>query len=216
MKRENDLSLCLVTDSRLAGERGLEAIVAAAVEGGCTMVQLREKEADTRTFLRRAEAVKRVLVGTGVPLLINDRVDIALAVDADGVHLGQSDMPVAMARQLLGEKKIIGLSVENTAQALAANDEPIDYIGISPVFGTPTKPDIAPPLGAEGTRAVVALCRYPAIGIGGINRQTVTEAMSYGLTGIAVVSDIMTDAHPKEAARALRAAVEASLKQQKR
>lgn len=212
---KNDLFLCLVTDSRLAGERSLEDIVAAAVEGGCTMVQLREKAADTLTFIRRAEALKRVLAGTGVPLLINDRVDIALAVNADGVHLGQSDMPAAMARQLLGEDKIIGLSVENTAQALAANDEPIDYIGISPVFGTQTKSDIAPPLGAEGTRAVVALSRHPAIGIGGINRQTVAEAMSYGLAGIAVVSDIMTDARPDEAARALRAAVEANLNQRK-
>lgn len=202
------LRLCLVTDSRMLAGRRLEDIVLSAVQGGCTMVQLREKEADTRTFLDRALCLKHLLCGTGVPLIINDRLDIALAIHADGVHLGQSDMPVATARELLGPQAIIGLSVEDLDQVSRANEEWADYIGISPIFTTATKADIHQPFGAEGTRRVVRLSTHPTIGIGGINHHTVTEAMTYGIDGVAVVSDIMQSPDPQAAAHILRTAVD--------
>lgn len=198
------LALCLVTDSRMLEGRTLTEVVRAAVAGGCTMVQLREKELDTRTFLERAQAVHAMLAGSGVPLIINDRVDIALAIDAEGVHLGQTDMPVSDARRLLGANKIIGLSVENTDDILRANEQDIQYIGISPIFSTSTKTDTARPFGLEGTRRAVALSRHPSVGIGGINSRTVAAAMACGLNGVAVVSDIMKAFDPCQAAKTLR------------
>ena len=168
------------------------------------MVQLREKTADTRTFLERAFALKRLLQSTGVPLIINDRVDIALAVDADGVHLGQSDMPVTIARQLLGPDKIIGLSVETLEQIKEANTLDVDYVGISPVFSTPTKTDTHTPFGLDGTRQAVALSKHPTIGIGGINASNIATIRATGLDGVAVVSAIMSAPDPEWAAKQLK------------
>lgn len=164
------------------------------------MVQLREKTADTRTFLERALALKEALRGTGIPLIINDRVDIALAVDADGVHLGQSDMPVNVARQLLGPDKIIGLSVESLEQIEEANQLDIQYIGVSPIFSTPTKTDTKQPFGLEGARQAVKLSKHPTIGIGGINASNITAVRATGLDGVAVVSAIMSATDPQQAA----------------
>lgn len=195
-------TLNLVTDGCHTTDQLLR-IVNDAVSGGVTMVQLREKTADTRTFLERAFALKRLLQGTGVPLIINDRVDIALAVDADGVHLGQSDMPVTIARQLLGPDKIIGLSVENFEQIKEANQLDIQYIGISPIFATPTKTDTHTPFGLEGARQAVALSTHPTIGIGGINASNIAAVRATGLDGVAVVSAIMSASAPRQAAQEL-------------
>lgn len=204
------MRLCLVTDITLSPTvhcasctEHLCDIVEKAVSGGVTMVQLREKTADTHTFLERAFALKRLLQSTDVPLIINDRVDIALAVDADGVHLGQSDMPVAIARQLLGPDKIIGLSVENFEQIKEANQLDIQYIGISPIFATPTKTDTQTPFGLEGARQAVALSTHPTIGIGGINASNIAAVRATGLDGVAVVSAIMCAPDPKKAAQEL-------------
>jgi len=197
-----DLSLYLVTDSTFCGERELEQVVAAAVRGGCTMVQLREKHLDTGAFVARARKIKEVL--GAVPLIINDRVDVALAVGADGVHLGQKDMSPVEARRLLGEKAIIGLSIEHIEEVEAANRLPVDYVAVSPVFATSTKTDTAQALGLEGCRQIVERSTHPVIGIGGMNRRTVAAAMACGLKGVAVVSDIMADANPEQAARELR------------
>lgn len=204
--------LCLVTDitllpyspTPLPPTDRLVEVVRSAVAGGVNMVQLREKTADTRTFLERAFALKRELQGTGVPLIINDRVDIALAVDADGVHLGQTDMPVKIARRLLGPDKMIGLSVENMEQIDKANALDIQYIGISPVFATPTKTDTKAPFGLEGTRQAVAISKHPAIGIGGINATNIAAVWATGLEGVAVVSAIMSAPDPQQAAAELR------------
>ena len=193
------MRLCLVTDS----SEHLVEVVRLAVRGGVTMVQLREKTADTRTFLARAIALRECLRGTGVPLIINDRVDIALAAHADGVHLGQTDMPVTIARQLLGPDKIIGLSVESLAQVEEANTLDVDYIGISPVFATPTKTDTHTPFGLEGTRQAVALSKHPTIGIGGINVANIAAVRATGLDGVAVVSAIMSAPDPEQAAKQL-------------
>ncbi|MCQ2348056.1 MAG: thiamine phosphate synthase [Paludibacteraceae bacterium] len=199
-----DLRLYLVTDRELCGGRPLEKVVEEAVKGGCTMVQLREKDLCTRDFIAQARAIQQVLNGTGVPLLINDRVDVALAIGADGVHLGQSDMSPVDARRLLGPDAIIGLSIEQVEQIYAANQMPIDYVAVSPVFPTRTKLDTCTPLGLIGSRAVVERSVKPVIGIGGINRQTALQAMQCGLKGIAVVSDIMSADCPKQVAQELK------------
>ena len=128
-----DLALYLVTDRGLSLGRDIESVVMQAVRGGVTLVQLREKEIDTREFIALGLRLKAALAGTGVPLLINDRVDVALAVDADGVHIGQSDMPYGIARRLLGHDKIIGLSVETMDEVVQANDLDVDYVAVSPV-----------------------------------------------------------------------------------
>ncbi|MBR3931620.1 MAG: thiamine phosphate synthase, partial [Tidjanibacter sp.] len=134
MKR-SDLRLYLVTDRALSLGRPIEEVVREAVEGGATMVQLREKSISTREFVELALRLKPVCRAAGVPLIINDRIDVALAVDADGVHIGQSDMPYEVARRLLGSDKIIGLSVENFADLEVAGGLDVDYVGISPVYG---------------------------------------------------------------------------------
>ncbi|MEM7656517.1 MAG: thiamine phosphate synthase [Bacteroidota bacterium] len=196
-----DLLLYLVTDPRMTLGRDLIDVVEAAVKGGVSMVQLREKEATTRDFLAQAQRLKKVLAPYQVPLLINDRLDIALAVDAEGVHVGQSDMPVELAREMLGPDKIIGLSVENLAQATAANSLDIDYIGLSPVFSTQTKANIAPPLGLEGVEAIKKVSRFPSVGIGGINLQNAASIIQAGADGVAVVSYLMLADDPETSAR---------------
>lgn len=202
MNREA-LKLYLVTDRGLARGRRIEDIVAEAVAGGVTMVQLREKDIDTRDFIELALSLKRVLEPAGVPLIINDRVDVALAADADGVHIGQSDMPYAMARRLLGPDRIIGLSVENFEQIEEANGMDVDYIGISPVFSTSTKTDTAAPFGLEGLRKAVKMSVHPTVGIGGMNEHTAADVMSCGTDGIAVVSAIVSASDPKESSKNL-------------
>lgn len=202
MNREQ-LKLYLVTDRGIAGSRDIADIVTEAVQGGVTMVQLREKNIGTRDFVNLAIRLRSVLAPFGVPLIINDRIDVALASDADGVHIGQSDMPFAIARRLLGPEKIIGLSVENFAQIEEANALDVDYIGVSPVFATLTKTDTAAPFGIEGLRRAVELSVHPAVGIGGMNAATAAEVMSAGADGIAVVSAIVGASSPRRAAEEL-------------
>ncbi len=202
MKKEQ-LRLYLVTDRGLAGDRDVEDIVRMSVEGGATMVQLREKNIDTREFIELALRLKKALEPYGVPLIINDRVDVAMASGADGVHIGQSDMPYAMARRLLGPDKIIGLSVEDFSQIEEANLLDVDYIGVSPVFSTPTKTDTAAPFGLDGLRKAVAMSVHPAVAIGGMNLSTAADVIRTGVDGIAVVSAIVCAADPCKASREL-------------
>ena len=199
-----DLSLYLVTDRELSLGRPLEDIVEDAVKGGVTMVQLREKECDSRDFYDIALRMKHLLKSYGVPLIINDRLDIALAVDADGLHIGQSDLPWQVAREILGEDKILGLSVENMEQAHAANLAKVDYIGISPVFATQTKTDTDTPFGLEGVRNVTAITRHQTVAIGGINASNASEIMEAGANGIAVVSAIISADDPEHAPKVLK------------
>ena len=199
------LKLYLVTDRGLCPEgRSLVQTVKEAVEGGVTMVQLREKDIDTRTFIEEALELKALLGPLGVPLIINDRVDVALASDADGVHIGQSDMPYAIARRLLGPDRIIGLSVENMDQVAQADALDVDYIGVSPVFATPTKTDTARPFGLEGLREAVNLSHHPTVAIGGMNALTAADVMATGTDGIAVVSAIIAAPDPRAAAEELK------------
>lgn len=194
------LRLYLVTDRGLAGGRAMTEIVREAVAGGVTMVQLREKECSTRDFVALGRELKSLLASHNVPLIINDRVDVALACGADGVHIGQSDMPYDMARRILGPDSIIGLSVENIDEVIAANSLDVDYIGVSPVFATPTKTDTAVPFGLDGLREAVRLSVHPVVGIGGMNASTAADVMSCGADGIAVVSAIIAAESPGQAA----------------
>lgn len=201
-----DLSLYLVTDRDLSQGRATGNIVAAAVRGGVTCVQLREKQASTREFVAEARAIKTLLTAQErhIPLIINDRLDVALAVGADGVHLGQSDMELCDARRIAGANFIIGISAESVADAMAAAAAGADYLGISPVFATPTKTDTAPPLGLEGIRAIRAAVSLPLVGIGGINQDNASAVLQAGADGVAVVSAIVSAACPRSAAAALK------------
>jgi len=198
------LKLYLVTDRDLSKGRDIEWIVKEAVRGGVSIVQLREKDCSTREFVSLARSLKALLSPLGVPLIINDRVDVALASDADGVHIGQSDMLYSDARKLLGRGKIIGLSVENMEELYEANKiEDLDYIAASPVFATPTKTDTARPFGLEGLREVVRESVHPVVAIGGMNHKTATEVLKCGADGIAVVSAIVSADSPKDATQEL-------------
>ena len=202
MNREQ-LRLYLVTDRDAAKGRDMVGVVRQAVKGGVTMVQLREKAACTRDFVELGQRLTEVLRPLGVPLLVNDRIDVALAIGADGVHIGQSDMPYKMARQILGSGKIIGLSVESLDDVRSANALDVDYVGVSPVFSTPTKTDTKRPFGLDGLRKAVELSVHPVVGIGGMNVQTAAPVMCCGADGIAVVSAIIGAENPERASREL-------------
>ncbi|MGB8953014.1 MAG: thiamine phosphate synthase [Candidatus Aminicenantales bacterium] len=208
MKKVPDLRLYLVTDRRLCLGCPFEKMIEAALRGGVTAVQLREKECSTREFVMTAKRVQEVLKSFHVPLIINDRVDVALAVGAEGVHLGQMDMPYREARKLMGPKAIIGLSVETLEQALEVEDWDVDYLGVSPIFPTPTKTDTLSEWGIEGLRTLRSRSRHMLIAIGGIHPANAAQVMEAGADGIAVVSAICAAADPEEVSRQLRRIVE--------
>jgi thiamine-phosphate pyrophosphorylase len=203
VRRPIDWGLYLVTDRQLAGPRSLEDLVRAAVRGGATVVQLREKDICAREFIDLARRLKIFLADTGVPLIVNDRVDVALAARADGVHLGQTDMDPRDARRLLGPDAIIGLSVETREQAERADPLDVDYLGISPIFSTPTKPGLTGAWGIEGLAGLRALSRHALVAIGGISAANAAEVMRTGADGVAVVSAICAAPDPEAAAREL-------------
>jgi len=198
-----DYSLYLVTDRGLCLGRNLIDIVKAAVKGGVTVVQLREKEAETREFLSLGMNIKDILAGKNIPLIINDRIDIALALDADGVHLGNNDMPYEIARKILGPDKIIGLSAECVEDAVEADRLRADYIGVSPVYTTPTKPELETGLGIQGLQEIRKVTRLPLVAIGGMKVYNCREIIENGADGIAVVSGICSAPDPEKAAKDL-------------
>ncbi|MEH6453060.1 MAG: thiamine phosphate synthase [Psychromonas sp.] len=198
----NPYRLYLVTDDK-QDLATLKNVVKEAVAGGVTMVQVREKQGDVRVFIERALAVKAILQGTGVPLIINDRVDVALAIDADGVHLGQSDMQVETARQLIGKDKILGLSIENEQQLIDAESLPLDYLGLSAIFATPTKNNIKKEWGIEGLAKAVIESSFPIVAIGGINTANLDAIIATHVDGVALVSAICHAKSPRNAAKNL-------------
>jgi thiamine-phosphate pyrophosphorylase len=206
MRAPRDWRLYLVTDRALAGNRPLAWVVAEAVRGGVTAVQLREKDSSTRDFVEYGRALQAVLAPLGVPLIVNDRVDVALSLGADGVHLGQQDMDCETARRLLGPDAILGLSIETVEQARDAAALDVDYLGVGPVFPTATKSDAAPALGLAGLAEVRVLSRRPLVAIGGIGVANARQVLRAGADGIAVVSAICAAADPQRAARELRQA----------
>lgn len=205
----NSYRLYLVTDDQ-QDLYTLINVVKEAVAGGVTMVQVREKGNDIQSFITRAQVVKTLLKGTGVALIINDRVDVALAVDADGVHLGQSDMPAQMARTLIGPNKLLGLSIENEQQLLEANQLPLDYIGLSAIFATPTKTNTIKQWGIEGLQKAINISRFPIVAIGGINQSNLDQVIKTGVDGVALVSAICHADDPKVAAATLLKQIQAA------
>ncbi|HHB1594912.1 thiamine phosphate synthase [Vibrio campbellii] len=198
----NAYRLYLVTDDQ-QDLATLKRVVRKAVEGGVTMVQVREKHGDVRAFIERAQAVKDILKDTDVPLIINDRVDVALAVDADGLHLGQSDMPATVARELIGPYKILGLSIENEQQLAEADSLPIDYIGLSAIFATPTKTNTKKHWGIDGLKMALETTSLPIVAIGGINESNIPQLSATGVHGLALVSAICHAEDPKAASEYL-------------
>jgi thiamine-phosphate pyrophosphorylase len=201
-----DLSLYLVTDAALCLDVGLEKTVEAAVKGGVTIVQLRDKHASDEQMIAQANRLKTILAGTGVPLIINDRLQVALECQADGLHIGQSDAAVQEARRVLGVHAIIGLSINTLAQLQAAPAELIDYVGIGPVFATVSKQDHAQPIGFGGLAALVDACPLPSVAIGGLKVEHASHVQRAGANGLAVISAICGQPDPYQAARAFQAA----------
>lgn len=188
---EIDYSLYLITDRSFLRGRELKKVVEEAILGGVTLVQVREKNISTREFYNVALEVKEVTKHYKVPIIINDRIDIAQAIDAEGVHLGQSDMHIKIARKILGEEKIIGISAGNVKEAIEAERDGADYLGIGAVFYTGTKKDIETPIGIEGLKEVCNSVKIPSVAIGGVNETNFKEVLSTGVNGISVISAIL-------------------------
>ncbi len=199
-----DWSLYVITDAKLSRGRSHLEVIRAAIAGGATVVQYREKEGTTRQMIGEARALRELARQAGIPFIVNDRVDIALAVDADGVHVGQDDMPAPLARKLMGPGKIVGVSVDNLEQALQAEEDGADYVGAGPIFATPTKPDAAPPIGLEGLAEICRRVSIPVVAIGGINERNAAAVIAAGAAGVAVVSAIVAAPDVEAAARRLR------------
>jgi thiamine-phosphate pyrophosphorylase len=200
----------LVTDRGLCGQRLLEDVVSLALQGGAAYIQLREKDMSTRAFVEEARKVKEIMAPFRAFLIINDRIDVALAVGADGVHIGQEDMPFHTARKLMGKGALIGLSVETWEDVVHAEGLDVDYLGVSPVFATPTKTDTKSPWGLEGLARIRAFTRHPLVAIGGLNASNAADAVRAGASCIAVVSAICAAPDPLQATRELHAIIQAA------
>lgn len=200
MRRHINLSLYLVTNRGTLPLDAFFRIIRASIDGGVRVIQLREKDTSAREMITIGKSLLSFLKPLGIPLIINDRVDIAHAINADGVHLGQSDLTVAEARAILGEKAIIGLSVESLEQAMAAEEEDVDYLAASPIFHTKTKSDCNEPWGLDGLKQLCSTSRHPIIAIGAIDETNVKRVLECGAVGVAVVSAIFNASCPKTAA----------------
>jgi thiamine-phosphate pyrophosphorylase len=199
-----DWSLYLVADTEFAAGKDLVPLVREAVLGGVTVVQLRAKNLGTRDFLELALRMSAALKKKSVPLIINDRTDIALACGAEGVHLGQDDMPLPDARRLLGPDKVIGISVNTINEAAEAERLGADYLGLGPIYGTSTKQTVLPVLGPEGIQRVKRHIGIPIIAIGGINAANAGAVKKAGADGIAVVSAILSAKDARQATAELK------------
>ena len=202
IKRNTDFTLYLVTDRRWLGEKTLWDGVEEAIHGGATLVQLREKEISSKEYFELAQRVKEVTDRHGIPLIINDRIDIALAIDADGVHLGPEDLTVPIARKLLGDGKIIGASAATVAEALLFQAQGADYLGVGAMFPTATKRGTEK-VGLDDLREIKSAVHIPIVAIGGIKAENAKPVMETGVDGVAVVSAIMDQEDIREAARQL-------------
>ncbi len=201
-KQKADYCLYLCTDRHTNGKLDFLQTIEQALQGGCSVVQLREKECATREFYQQAADVKALTDQYNIPLIINDRIDVCMAVNADGVHLGQEDMPVKEARKILGDEKIIGVSAHNLEEALQAWKEGADYLGVGAIFGTKTKKNTVD-TSVEILREICLQVPIPVVAIGGISIENVVQLKHTGIDGVAVVSAIMAAAEPKRAAAEL-------------
>lgn len=208
MKHHIDLSLYLVAGPADCANGDLVATVREAVAGGVTAVQLRDKTASDEEFTALGRKLKQVLEGTGVPLLINDRVHLVEAIGADGIHVGVKDMPAREVRGIVGDSVLIGTSINPADLSTLPDPAYVDHVGIGPVFATSTKPDHDAPIGFDGLARLIAQARVPAVAIGGIKHGHAAAALAAGAHGICVVSAIAGAANPREAASRLKAEIE--------
>lgn len=206
--KRHHFSLYLVTDRELSKERPLIEIIKAAVKGGVTSVQLREKSCSTRTFIEQGLAIRDYCKQKNIPLIINDRIDVAMAIEADGVHLGQDDMPIERARKIVGGTMLIGLSTHSVEEAVLAEKCGADYIGAGPVYSTVTKQDTSPIIGTKGVFEIRKAVGIPIVGIGGIHENNASEVIKSGADGVAVVSAIIASDNPCRAASDLTTAIQ--------
>ncbi|MBU4310347.1 thiamine phosphate synthase [bacterium] len=186
-----DLSLYVIIDRSMMRGRSPIQIAREAIAGGATALQLRAKDLESRDLCHLASSLKKVAKKKKALFIVNDRIDIAQAVDADGVHLGQEDLPIKIARKLLGRNKIIGATVRNLSQALKAQREGADYVSLGPIFSTKTKKDLPPPRGLKTIAQIKEKIRLPLIAIGGINRDNVASVIRAGADGVAAASAVV-------------------------
>lgn len=202
-----DYSLYVILDRQAAGARSLVELARQLLSGGATVIQLRDKVADGRTLYQEVLALKPLCQQAQVPLIVNDRLDVALAVEADGVHLGQDDLPPEVARRLLGPGALVGVSVDTVAQAQAAQAAGASYLGVGDLFGTRSKPDAGAPIGLERLREIAAQVNVPIVGVGGVTLENATSVIAAGASGVAVISAVLGAADAELAARELATTV---------
>lgn len=202
-KSKVDYTLYLCTDRELMTAPTLEKAVEDAIKGGCTVIQLREKYCTSREFYNLALSVKKITDYYKAPLIINDRIDIAVAVDASGVHLGQKDLPSDVARKILGEEKIIGVSANNLQMAVKAESDGADYIGVGALFTTNTKNDTKP-VSVEQLKEIRSAVKIPVVAIGGINHSNIHLLKDTGINGVAVISAVIGSENITSAAKKLK------------
>lgn len=202
-----DLSVYVITDTRLSRERSIADIVVAAIAGGATCIQLREKDLSTRELYDKAKILRELTQRQGITFIVNDRLDIALAVEADGVHLGQDDLPASTGRRILPPQMILGITARNLPQALQFERDGASYLGVGAVYGTETKDNTGTPIGLHGLAEIARGVRIPVVGIGGINAQRAGEVIRAGASGVAVVSAIVAAADVAAATQEIARAV---------
>jgi thiamine-phosphate pyrophosphorylase len=207
MRQRFDPSLYLIADPAATAGRPLDAVVGAAVAGGVTLVQLRDKQAGTRELLDAARRLLAILKPRGIPLIVNDRIDVVLAAEADGVHVGQDDMPAEIARRLIGPDRILGLTLREDGQARAVDAAIVDYAGAGPIQATTTKHDAAAPRGVAGFATFRRLVPVPTVAIGGITAELAGPLLQAGADGLAVAAAIAAAPDPEGAAAAFVRAI---------
>jgi thiamine-phosphate pyrophosphorylase len=210
------LDLYLITDPGLAGARPLLPIVASALEGGATAIQLRDKRAAPRDLLTLGAEMRRIAHQQGAAFAVNDRVDLALALEADAVHVGPGDLPPLEARRLLPRPRWLGVSARSVQEALAAEKAGADYLGVGPLFATATKPDAGLPMGLEALAAIAAAVSIPVVGIGGIHEGNAGSVIDAGASGVAVISALMAAEDPQARAREILVRVREALGRRER
>ncbi len=203
MKKTLDVSLYLVTDPHLLANREMLQVIRRALEGGTSILQLRDKTADDASLLRQGQALQELCREFGVPFIMNDRPDLAAKLGADGVHVGQKDLNLAQTRHIVGPQAIIGVSVSTVEEAVEAAKGGADYLGISPVFTTPTKTDTPQATGLSGLRAIRQAVSLPLVAIGGVDARNAAEVLAAGADGLAVIRAILGADDPRQAAREL-------------
>jgi len=201
--RDVDYSIYVITDRQVGRGRTHEDMAAAAITGGATILQLREKVFTTRQLLEAAARTLELARRAAVPLIINDRVDVALAVEADGIHVGPEDLPVLAARRLVGPHRIVGASAGTEAEAIAAERDGADYIGVGSIFQTSSKVDAGAPIGLEALQRIAKAVRIPVVAIGGITHANAAEVIRAGAAGVAVISAVLGADDIRDATRRL-------------